>query len=121
VYIAVPLLEPGRRAKKHARLGSKGGSGRWSHWADIGWVHYPEIGRSHSGEIRWVQSLEILHSIDVFLERRPNLAALGRAMIAGVILQRDSYTLSGNWYDYLWQQLSRDAPTIDACPSMNKC
>jgi hypothetical protein len=60
-----------------------------------------------------------LASIDVFLERRPNLAALGRAMIAGVILQRDSYTLSGNWYDFLWQQLSRDAPTIDAFKQNN--
>jgi hypothetical protein len=28
------------------------GSGRWSHWDEIGWVHYPEIGWSHSGEIR---------------------------------------------------------------------
>ena len=40
--------------------GSKSGSGRWSHWDEIGWVHYPEIGWSHSNEIRWVQSLEIL-------------------------------------------------------------
>src|SRR5450755_1408648 len=43
------------------RSGSKSGSGRWSHWDEIGWVHYPEIGWSHSDEIRGVQSLEILH------------------------------------------------------------
>src|SRR3979490_830483 len=60
--IAVPLLEPGRRANAR-RSGSKSGSGRWSHWDDIGWVHYPEIGWSHSDEIRWVLSHEILHII----------------------------------------------------------
>ena len=49
-----------RRAKSR-RSGSKSGSGRWSHWDEIGWVHYPEIGWSHSDEIRGVQSLEILH------------------------------------------------------------
>ena len=38
----------------------RSGSGRWSHWDEIGWVHYPEIGWSHSNEIRWVQSREIL-------------------------------------------------------------
>src|ERR1700691_2932553 len=58
--IAVPLLEPGD-GQKTPRSGSKSGSGRWSHWDEIGWVHYPEIGWSHSNEIRWVQSLEILH------------------------------------------------------------
>ncbi|MHB8392691.1 MAG: hypothetical protein ACYDBH_24445, partial [Acidobacteriaceae bacterium] len=42
--------------------GSKSGSGRWSHWHEIGWVHYPEIGWSHFDEIRGVQSLEILHT-----------------------------------------------------------
>lgn len=47
--------------QKHAPSGSKSGSGRWSHWDEIGWVHYPEIGWSHSDEIRGVQSLEILH------------------------------------------------------------
>jgi len=47
------------------RSGSKSGSGRWSHWDEIGWVHYPEIGWSHSDEIRGVQSLEILQSSDV--------------------------------------------------------
>src|ERR1700692_570508 len=56
--------------KKYARLGSKGGSGWWSHWADIGWVHYPEIGWSHSGEIRWVQSLEILQENRISSHRR---------------------------------------------------
>jgi len=57
-----------------------------------------------------------LASIDVFLERRPNLATLGRALIAGVIIERGhvSKTWTGNWYEYLWQQLTRDAPTIDA-------
>ena len=54
-----PLLDPGDA--KTRRSGSKSGSGRWSHWDEIGWVHYPEIGWSHSDEIRWVQSLEILH------------------------------------------------------------
>src|ERR1700722_14212927 len=49
------------RCEKAHRSGSKSGSGRWSHWDEIGWVHYPEIGWSHSDEIRWVQSLEILH------------------------------------------------------------
>src|ERR1035438_2077562 len=48
------------------RSGSKSGSGRWSHWDEIGWVHYPEIGWSHSDEIRGVQSLEILHLIAAF-------------------------------------------------------
>jgi transposase len=57
--IAVPLLEPERRANAR-RSGSKSGSGQWSHWDDIGWVHYPEIGWSHSDEIRWVLSHEIL-------------------------------------------------------------
>ena len=50
-----------RRRTKTRRSGSKSGSGRWSHWDEIGWVHYPEIGWSHSDEIRWVHSLEILH------------------------------------------------------------
>jgi hypothetical protein len=54
-----PLLDPGD-AKMHPS-GSKSGSGRWSHWGEIGWVHYPEIAWSHSDEIRCVQSLEILH------------------------------------------------------------
>jgi hypothetical protein len=58
--IAVPLLEPGDD-QQIRRSGSKSGSGRWSHWEEIGWVHYPEIGWSHSDEIRGVQSLEILH------------------------------------------------------------
>jgi hypothetical protein len=58
--IAAPLQSPDD-AQKHAAQGSKSGSGRWSHWNEIGWVHYPEIGWSHSNEIRWVQSLEILH------------------------------------------------------------
>jgi hypothetical protein len=53
--------EPGRRANAR-RSGSKSGSGRWSHWDDIGWVHYPEIGWSHSDEIRWVLSHEILQA-----------------------------------------------------------
>ena len=57
--IAVPLLEPERRANAR-RSGSKSGSGQWSHWDDIGWVHYPEIGWSHSDEIRRVLSHEIL-------------------------------------------------------------
>jgi hypothetical protein len=57
--IAVALLEPGDA--KTRRSGSKSGSGRWSHWDEIGWAHYPEIGWSHSDEIRWVQSHEILH------------------------------------------------------------
>jgi len=48
--IAVALLEPGDA--KTRRSGSKSGSGRWSHWDEIGW--------SHSDEIRWVQSEEIL-------------------------------------------------------------
>jgi hypothetical protein len=48
-----------RRITRHS--GSKSGSGRWSHWDEIGWVHYPEIGWSHSNEIRGVQSPEILH------------------------------------------------------------
>jgi hypothetical protein len=55
--------EAWRCAKAH-RSGSKSGSGRWSHWDEIGWVHYPDIGWSHSNEIRWVQSLEILHLTD---------------------------------------------------------
>ena len=67
--IAVPLLEPGD-AQKHAAQGSKSGSGRWSHWDEIGWVHYPEIGWSHSDEIRGVQSHEILH--DVGESNRPD-------------------------------------------------
>jgi transposase InsO family protein len=54
-----PLLEPGD-GQKTRHSGSKSGSGRWSHWDEIGWVHYPEIGWSHSDEIRGVQSLEIL-------------------------------------------------------------
>jgi hypothetical protein len=58
--IAVPLLEPSA-AQKTRRSDSKSGSGRWSHWDEIGWVHYPEIGWSHSDEISGVQSLEILH------------------------------------------------------------
>ena len=49
--------------RKSRRSGSKSGSGRWSHWDEIGWVHYPEIGWSHSDEIRWVQSLEILQLV----------------------------------------------------------
>lgn len=53
-----------------------------------------------------------LASVDVFLERRPALAALGRAMIAGAILQIEPYPLRGDWYAYLWQQLVQDAPTI---------
>jgi hypothetical protein len=57
-----PLQRAWRRANPR-RSGLKSGSGRWSHWDEIGWVHYPEIGWSHSGEIRWVQSLEILQSI----------------------------------------------------------
>jgi len=48
---------------KIRRSGSKSGSGRWSHWDEIGWVHYPEIGRSHSDEIRWAQFEEILQSV----------------------------------------------------------
>lgn len=57
-----------------------------------------------------------LASIDVFLERRPNLAPLGRSLIAGIIIERDlsSRGRAGDWYEYLWQQLTRDAPTIDA-------
>ena len=39
--------------RKTTPLGFKSGSGRWSHWDEIGWVHYPEIGWSHSDEIRW--------------------------------------------------------------------
>src|SRR5271156_3263400 len=58
--IAVRSWSPATQ-KKMRRSGSKSGSGRWSHWDEIGWVHYPEIGWSHSDEIRWVQSLEILH------------------------------------------------------------
>jgi hypothetical protein len=54
-----------------------------------------------------------LASIDVFLERQPKLAALGRAMIAGAILQLEPAHLSGDWYAYLWQQLSQDAPTLE--------
>jgi hypothetical protein len=54
-----------------------------------------------------------LASIDVFLERRQKLAALGRAMIAGAILQIEPAHISGDWYAYLWQQLSQDAPTIE--------
>src|ERR1019366_6293835 len=52
---------PWRCAKAH-HSGSKSGSGRWSHWDEIGWVHYPEIGWSHSDEIRWVHSHEILQT-----------------------------------------------------------
>ena len=58
--IAVALLEPGDD-QEIRRSGSKGGSGRWSHWDEIGWVHYPEIGWFHSDEIKGVQSPEILH------------------------------------------------------------
>lgn len=56
-----------------------------------------------------------LASIDVFLERRPSLAALGRALIACIIIQRDleSRGRTGNWYEYLWQELTRGAPTLD--------
>ena len=60
--IVVPLQRAWRRAKPR-RSGSKSGSGRWSHWDEIGWVHYPEIGWSHSNEIRWVQSREILQPV----------------------------------------------------------
>ena len=56
-------LQRARRRAKPRRSGLKSGSGRWSHWDEIGWVHYPEIGWSHSDEIRGVQSLEILHAI----------------------------------------------------------
>ena len=55
--------------QKTRRSGSKSGSGRWSHWDEIGWVHYPEIGWSHSDEIRWVQSPEILQDKHSNLER----------------------------------------------------
>jgi hypothetical protein len=55
-----------------------------------------------------------LASIDIFLERRLSLAPLGRAMIAGEILRHGNRTLSGDWYEYLWQQLVQDAPTLDA-------
>jgi hypothetical protein len=55
-----------------------------------------------------------LASIDVFLERRQALAPLGRAMIAGAILQHENKVLAGNWYEYLWQQLVQDAPTLEA-------
>jgi hypothetical protein len=54
-----------------------------------------------------------LPSIDVFLERQPKLAALGRAMIAGAILQVEPAHMSGDWYAYLWRQLSQEAPTIE--------
>ena len=59
--LASPSAPGSWRPQKRAPSGSKSGSGRWSHWDEIGWVHYPEIGWSHSDEIRWVQSLEILH------------------------------------------------------------
>jgi hypothetical protein len=51
--IAVALLEPGddqviRRSR------SKSGSGRWSHWDEIGWSHSDEIrGSNHSKSCNW--------------------------------------------------------------------
>ncbi len=64
--IAVRSWSPATR-KNARRSGSKSGSGRWSHWDEIGWVHYPEIGWSHSDEIRGVQSEEIrgVHSEEI--------------------------------------------------------
>jgi len=60
--IAVPLLGAWRRSKKNTSLGSKSGSGRWSHWDEIGWVHYPEILHSTARSrflllLHWVQAL----------------------------------------------------------------
>jgi hypothetical protein len=54
-----------------------------------------------------------LTSIDVFLERRQNFADLGRAIIAAAILQKDAYVIRGDWYEYLWQQMTRGVPSID--------
>jgi hypothetical protein len=55
-----------------------------------------------------------LASIDVFLERRQTMAELGRAMIAAVILRRDAAAnIRGKWYEYLWQQMTQNAPSID--------
>jgi hypothetical protein len=55
-----------------------------------------------------------LASVDVFLERRPALAELGRAMIAAALLRCERQHLQGDWYSYLWQLLAQDAPTVDA-------
>jgi hypothetical protein len=54
-----------------------------------------------------------LASVDIFLERRPALAALGRTMIAAALLRREPAYLRGDWYSYLWQLLAQDAPTLD--------
>lgn len=55
-----------------------------------------------------------LASVDVFLERRPALATLGRAMIAAAILRCEPAHLQGDWYMYLWNLLAQGAPTVDA-------
>jgi hypothetical protein len=54
-----------------------------------------------------------LSSIDVFLERRPKLAKIGRTLIAAVILRHDAHLIHGDWYSYLWNQMTRGAPTLD--------
>jgi hypothetical protein len=83
--IAVPLLEPGDD-QQIRRSGSKSGSGRWSHWDEIGWVHYPEIGWSHSDEIRGVQSLEILQlMMETFPEEYPEYQRRVKALIPGIL------------------------------------
>jgi SIR2-like domain len=55
-----------------------------------------------------------LASVDVFLERRPTLAELGRTMIAAALLRCENGRLQGDWYSYLWQLLAQEAPTIDS-------
>jgi hypothetical protein len=87
-------------AQHTRRSGSKGGSGRWSHWDDIGWVHYPEIGWSHSDEIRWVQSLEILQG----LPESPRLKELldrDLEPLRGEALKRHDGTLDSIFCAYL--------------------
>jgi hypothetical protein len=100
-----------RRAKAH-RSGSKSGSGRWSHWDEIGWVHYPEIGWSHSDEIRWVQSLEILQSIAVGDVRSPPTTSTSGIRWGG--LNGWPSTTRSAWRQRSWNSVTLILDELDA-------
>ena len=75
--LSSPSAPGARTTRNHTRRsGSKSGSGRWSHYPEIGWSHFDEITKSCSGRRRRV--IEFLRITTGILRTERSVAARPR-------------------------------------------